>query len=576
MAFRYPEETAQPKPSLAAHLLVWLAVPLGEWIVGRAIRPAPALWQWILECSVFAALGALQWRFAEPAWLRTLLWPTLLVVLSGLAVAGPTQPLTWQVLYLAGLVLLLTALLKDFAVRLHVPVLAAAALSLLAPIVNRALDHHTLEGQVSAGFGGISGSSGRLWHELAGAPDDTVKPGPGGPPIVVISIDTLRADAALDMESWKRLAGKGAWWGTAVSSSSWTLPAVASLQTGRSVPEHGADCIVDSGCQGLLPSVPTLAEALGDRGYRTAAFTANPWITRSTGLARGFHTFRDLAGVPPFRLTVAGPAAGLPSQDSIVVVDQAIAWLSGVDARSFYLWVHLLGPHMPYSHSSNPRLQSITGDALRNGGITGPEFRLAVRKAYDDEVAYNDREVMRLLDVLEARGVLSGGIVVVTSDHGEEFWEHGGIEHGHTHHREVTEIPLLMVGPGIEPGERSGVASLIDIAPTLQRVAGLEGDGLDLRQPLPPDRIASSFGNLYGGNMRSARDGIERVIGSRRGLTGERWVRFDLAADPGEQTPLPVDPENRVYREASTIQAPVAGTSATVNRQALQALGYTH
>ena len=564
------------KPSLASHLSVWLAVPAGEWLIGRGLQPSPALWQWVLECAAFVSLGVLQWRFAESAWLRTLLWPALLVMLTGFAVAGPTAPLSWQVLYLAGLVLLATAILKDFGARLQVPAFVAIALAFAAPIAGRALDLDTLAGQIAAGFGGIEGSSGELWFELSGAPSAALLPGPGGPPIVVISIDTLRADAAPTMQAWKRLVARGAWWTTTVSSSSWTLPAVASMQTGKTVTEHGADCIVDFGCQGLFPSVRTLAEELAGRGYRTAAFTANPWITRSTGLGRGFQSFVDLAGVPPFRLTLVGPPAGPPSQDSVVVVDQAIAWLDHTDAASFYLWVHLLGPHMPYSHSANPQLQHITGDALRSGGVTGPEFRASVRKAYDDEVAYTDREVMRLLDALDAKGILAGGILVLTADHGEEFWEHGGIEHGHTHHREVTEIPLLIVAPGLETGERSGVASLIDLAPTLEDMAGLDATGIDLRKPLPDDRIATSFGNLYGGTMRSARDISERVIGSRRGLAGERWERFDLTADPGEQNPLAADPAGRVCREASSIAAPALGKAAGVNREALKALGYTN
>jgi len=305
----------QPRPSLAAHLAVWLAVPAGEWLVGRSLHPSPAPWQWALECAAFASLAAAQWRFAEAPWLRTLLWPALLVVLTGLAVAGPTAPLSWQVFYLAGLVLLVTSVLKDFGARLRLPALLAFVLALGAPVANRALDLDTLEGQISAGFGGIEGSSGELWFELSGAPVAAPTPGPGGPSIVVISIDTLRVDAAQTMQSWKRLAARGAWWATTVSSSSWTLPAVASMQTGRTVAEHGADCILDSGCQGIFPSVRTLAEELAGRGYRTAAVTANPWVTRSTGLSRGFQVFHDLAGVPPFRLTLAGPRMGLPSQD---------------------------------------------------------------------------------------------------------------------------------------------------------------------------------------------------------------------------------------------------------------------
>ena len=562
------------RTALATHVLVWLAVPLGEWIVGRALVPSPAWWQWLAELLAFGVLGALQWRFAEELWQRSLLWPTLLVVLTGLAVAGPTAPFSWMFFYLAGLVLLVTSVLRDLSGRLRVPAALAFVLALAAPVANRALDLNTLGQQIAAGFGNVAGSSDELVHELAGMQSEAPAAGPGGPPIVVISIDTLRADAAPAMQSWARMAERGAWWTTTVSTSSWTLPSVASLQTGKTVTLHGADCVLDAGCQGIDPSVATLAETLAARGYTTAAFTANPWLTRSTGLARGFHTFRDFAGVPPFRLTLAGPPAGPPPQDSTVVVDEAIRWLRRTPAKSLYLWIHLLGPHMPYSHSTVSRLQTITGDELRNGGVTSSEFRTSVRKAYDDEVAYNDREVERLLDVIEEKAMFDGGVVVLTSDHGEEFWEHGGIEHGHSHHREVTEIPLMMVAPGLAAGERSGVASIADIVPTLIRIAGGDADGIDLRAPLPESRIATSFGNLYGGTMRSARNMDERVIGSRRGLVGERWDRYDLASDPGEQTPLAADPGGDVFRAASAIESPAAGKTADVDRSALRSLGY--
>lgn len=569
------QAAAAPRASALSHLLVWLAVPAGEWIVGRAVEPSPAAWQWAAEFAAFAALGLLQWRLATEAWLRTLLWPALLVVLTGLAVAGPTGRFTWIVFYSAGVLLLTTQILRDLSAKVRVPVFLGLLLALIAPVANRALDLDTMAGMVAGSFGGMSGSMDQLLFELKGAPDAAPVAGPGGPSIVVISVDTLRADAAPAMESYRRLAARGTAWPVVVSSSSWTMPSVASMQTGLPVAEHGADCVESHGCQGLYPSVRTLAEELSAAGYRTMAFAANPWISRSTGLARGFQVFRDLAGVPPLRLTLAGPAAGPPPSDSKVVIDQAIAALDRERASSIYLWVHLIGPHMPYAHSADPQMQAVTGESLRAGGITGPEFRAEVREAYDGEVAYTDREVGRLLDALEAKGILGSGVVVLTSDHGEEFWEHGGVEHGHTLHREVSEVPLVIAGPGFAAGEkREGVASLVDVAPTLRAAAGLPAGGLDLHGTLPADRVANSFGALYGGTLRGARDAGERVIASRLGIDGEKWERFDLTADPGEQRSLDVVPDSRATKATRAIQGPAPGVAASVNREALRALGY--
>jgi hypothetical protein len=543
--------------------------------VGRAVQPSPAAWQWAVEFGAFAVLGLLQWRLATEAWLRTLLWPPLLVVLTGMAVAAPSGRFSWLVFYLAGVLLLTTQVLRDVSSKVRVPVWLGVLLSLAAPVANRALDLDTMAGMVAEGFGGLSGSMDQLVFELKGAPDAEPVAGPGGLPIVVISVDTLRADVAPAMSSYQRLAARGTAWPVVESSSSWTMPAVASMQTGLAVAAHGADCVENHGCQGLYPAVRTLAEDLSAAGYRTMAFTANPWISRTTGLARGFQVFRDLAGVPPQRLTIAGPAAGPPSSDSKVVVDQAIAALERERASSLYLWVHLIGPHMPYSHSPDPRMQAVTSEALRTGAILGPPARAKIREAYELEVAYTDREVGRLLDALDAKGILETGVVVLTSDHGEEFWEHGGVEHGHSLHREVSEVPLVIAGAGFPAGEkREGVASLVDVAPTLRALAGLAPDGLDLRKAIASDRVATSFGALYGGTLRGARDAGERVIASRLGIDGEKWERFDLTSDPGELRPLDLLPESRAAEATRAIQGPAPGVAASVNREALRALGY--
>lgn len=575
-----------PKPSLPAHLLVWLAVPLGEWLVGRGVLPAPAPWQWGGEVAAFALLGAAQWRWAAAPEARTLLWPALLVVLTGLAVAGPTEPLSWKLLYLVGLVLGCTTILRGIVARLRMPVPLVLALALAAPVVGRALDLGTLQHRLAAGFGGMRGGEGELEYELRGAPDawsaqQSDAPTGNRPSIVLVSVDTLRADAAPSMQSWQRLAARGAWWPAVQSTSSWTMPAVASLQTGLPVSAHGADCLANSGCQGIQPGVPTLAEVLAARGYRTAAITANPWITRGTGMARGFHRYVDLAGVPPLRLALAGPPLGLSPQDARVSVDEALHWLASVGNEPFFLWVHLIGPHMPYLHSPDPQLRALTADALRTGGVTDAAFRDAVRKAYEDEVAYTDREVSRLLDALDARGLLDRAVVAMTADHGEELWEHGGVEHGHSHHREVVEVPLVLVAPGIPAGTRAGVASLLDVAPTLAAIAGADASGmagLDLRSPLPPARVALSWGNLYGGSMRSARDRGARVLGSSRtdadGRSVEHWERYDLAEDPGEQRSTAASVDDRLRQQASALAPPVAGRGAALDRGALKALGY--
>jgi len=394
-----------------------------------------------------------------------------------------------------------------------------------------------------------------------------------GPPLIIVSIDTLRSDAAAEMESFRWLAAHGRSWSNAMSTSSWTLPAVASLQTGALPGDHGAACLYDSHCQGLSAEASTLAEELTAHGYATAAFTANPWISTSTDVARGYAHFKDYASLMPFRLVFGLRPSGPHPQDAEVLIDAALTWLEDGHDRGFLLWIHLIDPHMPYLHSEG--FESITGRQLRGGGPPSAPSRAAIREAYLREVAHVDAQIMRLLRALEARNFFADGTLVFTSDHGEEFWEHGGVEHGHSHHGEVVDVPLVVVSPGLSAGQGGGVASLLDVAPTLRAAVGLSGAGRDLRSPLPPDRIALAHGTMVGPLIRSARDEWLRAI-----VTGDAELEhvdvrtYDLVLDPGEQAPRSREAAGPVPRAALALQGPGAGARAEPNLEALRALGY--
>jgi arylsulfatase A-like enzyme len=160
-------------------------------------------------------------------------------------------------------------------------------------------------------------------------------------------------------------------------------------------------------------------------------------------------------------------------------------------------------------------------------------------------------------------------LVVLTSDHGEEFWDHGGFEHGHSHYAEVLEVPLLFRG-SLPPGTRSDVASLIDIAPTVLASLGIDApgmDGRDLHAPGSPALLRAANGNLYAGPSASARRGnLRAIVGV---------AEFDVIADPLERTPLPPGELTTMARAAAT-EVPVGGeaASAPVPLEALRALGY--
>lgn len=392
--------------------------------------------------------------------------------------------------------------------------------------------------------------------------------------MVVISVDTLRSDAASTMSSVRRLSARGAYWPRAMSTSSWTLPALASLQTGRVPAEHGAACLEDGHCQGLSDSVPTLAEQLRVRGWKTAAVVANPWAGAAMGFDRGFDHFID-SGEPGRRLLVGGAPRGAHGQDDARTVDAALEWLHrNNDDEPIYLWVHLMGPHMPYLHSPVEKMRRLDPVTLRSSYPSSESQKQEIRDAYANEVAYTDVQVMRLLDALEARGVLEHGVVVFTADHGEEFWDHGDVEHGHSHHGEVIDVPLVLVALGLAPGIRSDVASLVDVAPTLRALSGLGGEGVDLLKGIPPGRIATAWGGLILRLDCSARHSTARLLVQDCATTMTSMRLYDLLQDPLELSPARPEPGDPLLRSTGRIRPPPRSDASTVSSDRLRALGY--
>jgi arylsulfatase len=294
-----------------------------------------------------------------------------------------------------------------------------------------------------------------------------------------------------------------------------------------------------------------VAEAFRAAGWRTAAFVENPQITRARGFARGFGVWDSPDDRDPPRSLLLDPLgvdlAGAPlvhrGRDPEARVDRALAWLTA-DDRPAFLWVHLLGPHLPYHHadlSPGTALGDALGpgnatrlnlDFLRRGGLRlTPALRTELRAAYLHEAALADAALARLV------AAAPGAIVVYTADHGEALGEHGAWEHGHTLGEEVVRVPLAIAGPGVSPARFAGPASLVDVAPTLLRLAGLpraEGDGVDLAA-IPADRSVLLADTLYA----EEREGVVRWPWKlARTLAGDEATLYDLATDPGEFTDL--------------------------------------
>ncbi len=421
-------------------------------------------------------------------------------------------------------------------------------------------------------------------RRLEGLPDASPA---RGPDVVLVTIDTLRRDmvSALDPAApptpgFDALAEEGLLFTNAWSTSSWTLPAMASLMTG-----HAPRSLGVAKYMGLPADAVTLAQAARRAGWHTAAVATNPYLTPDYGFDRGFVDYEHALILEP--LLPAGHSvlareldhmAGLhlDLDDGRIVVDKAIRWLESYrgDAPVF-LWVHLMDLHVPYRWMELPDGAPAPGRGVPadrslvpdhplfpDGEFPGPylarvraalpdlapEVRAGLRTLYRREVRYADACLARLCDALRANGRWDETLLVVVSDHGEEFFEHGGFEHGHSLMPEVTAVPLLVRLPGGEGGgaRLDADCDLSDLAPTLCRrldwilppeVAG-RAELLDVGVG-PSARIAVLENMLYGPPQLGLRgEGLLGVGPAERPPVD--W--YDLAVDPGALAPLPEPP----------------------------------
>ncbi len=354
------------------------------------------------------------------------------------------------------------------------------------------------------------------------------------PSIVLISLDTLRAKSmsayGYALETTPRmsaLAATGALFENAFTTYSNTLPAHMSMLTGLYPATHG---VISFGQQ-LASGHATLAELLRGAGYGTAAFTENALLDARHGFPRGFSTYDENTRVRK--------GAG----DVEHTFGRALEWAGRHADESFFLFVHTYEVHWPYDPPESYR-KLFTG---AGGGHVDEQQR-----AYDQAIRYTDDVLQRFVDGLRRIVPEQDLVIVVTSDHGEEFYDHGLFTH-HQLYDEVMRVPLILVARGrIPPGVRVATpVSLVDVPPTLLALAGVaEPQGLDGRSllPLVGDAPATlERGAVFGEFPKSALVHEHHFVARSAdakcmlGETGTRDVCFDLRADPAEREPRPSD-----------------------------------
>jgi len=407
------------------------------------------------------------------------------------------------------------------------------------------------------------------------------------PDIVLISIDTLRPDhlgcygyARDTSPNIDRLASEGTLFETAISSSSWTLPAHAALFTGLADSVHGA---VETD-RVLAADRKTLAERLRAAGYRTVGFFSGPTLYPAFGLGQGFDTYVDCTSYPELSAAAAqraGIEIGSPLQMASMedVTSERIyagvqSWLNenagdpAAASAPFFLFIHMWDPHFdfipppPYDTRFDP---DYTGSATGRNFIFDKTVCAAMPKRdlehiialYDGEIAWTDLHVGKILADLAAGGRRASTLVVLLSDHGTEFFEHQSKGHRQTLFDEVIRIPLIVCWPGHVPAGRriADQVRIIDVLPTIMQLAGLPPPDDVMGQSLVPllngaplagDTLAVSELYSLGRAFRAFRRPDRKLI--RHELSGTSIV-FNLRADPGEQRPVQ-DPTNILFQAA--------------------------
>lgn len=544
--------------------------------------------------------GALSWRTGNSSyaiWMAPLVMGTLglaLGAMAALAAAPARQPRRWD-LGLVGLVTFLgaylvatlqgqvfsevaalllaagvtTVVLRWYGARRDrlLPFCARTALPLTAVVAVLAL----------ATIGGRRLGERRA---LAGLPS-----GPGGRPnVLLLLLDTQRADH-LSLYGYGRptspaltaFAAEAVRYANASAPSSWTLPSHAGMFTGQPLHQHRAGILRRPYLDGRFP---TVAEALRDAGYGTGGFVANTfWVGRQTGLARGFTHFEDFYGTVGDALarTTLGrrlayevlPRFGwtaMPGRKWAPRLNRdLLAWLDGLGDRPFFAFVNYfdvhapLAPPPPYAGRFGGDTTAGTAREIDIGAIGAtmqlppPERLEALRNAYDESILSLDAALGELFAALRARGLLENTLVIITSDHGESWGEHGMIYHGHSLYQEQTSVPLVVRWPGGRHGGRviTTPVGVTQVPATVLDALGLghaafPGDPLPLvERPGTVVQTELARRSSVPSNWPASRGSVAALVTDSLHYIEEEDGRaelYHLGRDPRELTDLAAEP----------------------------------
>ena len=382
------------------------------------------------------------------------------------------------------------------------------------------------------------------------------------PNILLISIDSLRADhlGAYGYDrptspNIDRLAAEGVLFSQATSTTSWTLPAHVSLLTGLYPQAHQ----VLRARERLADTVPTLAELMSQMGYTTAAFVSAPFLNSSYGMDRGFDVYDD------YTIDYQDHAESHTGSTSGRIHAAIENWLRRRAETPFLLFAHYWDVHYdytpppPYDRKFDPDYEgTLTSRGFesnpRISAQMDPRDLTHLEALYDGEIAYTDLFIGKLLALLEELELTDETLIVLTSDHGDEFFEHGGKGHFRTLFEEVLRVPLVVRFPDGRYASRrvDEVVSLVDVVPTLLDYIGsgavppMQGRSLMPLISGDTNSAPSTYASLKAGRAALRTNDTKLIYSFNKGIA----QFYDLVEDPAEQ--------NDLAREEGGLDSPAA------------------
>ncbi len=392
--------------------------------------------------------------------------------------------------------------------------------------------------------------------------------------VIVIAIDTLRADHVSEY-GYKRpttpvldrfAREEASIFLNAYSSSSWTLPSTVSLMTGLHPHQHGVE---DRGKK-LHPGLPTLAKAYSNAGFMTAAFVTHIYVSSLFGIESGFDSFFELSIDWNFKEGKQLRAAEL---------NQAVfPWLAKHKNKTFFLYLHYFDPHWDYDAPGKFKNRFTRKDYKGPANGTWwfikkyiPQSKRLqqedlnhIKGLYDGEIAYTDHHIGQLFDEIKRLGMWTSSTIVILSDHGEEFQDHGSMHHIRTLYEEVLKVPMMIkLQGGRKPGQRPIISERVqtfDIGPTLLELSGVKiPKTFEASSLVPLLRRSGKDRPIFARTRRHESDQVTLIYQDHKMIVpfskqSRKIELYDINLDPEEKNSVAEQNKGRVQKLGKMIR----------------------